>query len=120
VPAIQVTDLPNSNGKVALILQGNDLIGVHEFTPSYLDLHTRGGEDLVPRAQSEIVSEAPAPSVDEGNGVSVRAFPLLHAPQKATVGVGFDLEIGLSVAPVVGVTSLRRGCRELGIAGFAD
>jgi hypothetical protein len=107
VPAIQVTDLSNSNAKLAVVLQGNDLIGVNEFAPSYLDLHTRGVDELVRGAQSEILGEAPLAksSVEEGDGVVVRAFPLLHAPQKVTVGVGFDVEVGLSEAPLVGVTS---------------
>jgi hypothetical protein len=106
-PPIQVMDLPKSDGKLAVVLHGNDLIGVNEFTPPYVDLHTRGVEDLVRGAQSESVSETPlaSSSADEGTGVAVRAFPLLQAPQKVTVGVGFDLEIGLSETPVVGVTS---------------
>ncbi|MBR0948065.1 CHAT domain-containing protein [Bradyrhizobium liaoningense] len=107
VPAIQVPDFSNSDGRLAVVLQGNDLIGVNEFTPPYSDLRTRGAADLVRNAQSEVVIEPPSASsnVDEDNAVAVRAFPLLNVPQKVTVGVEFDLEIGLSEVPVVGVIS---------------
>jgi hypothetical protein len=103
-PPVQIADLPGSDVELAVVLHGNDLVGVQEFTSHYVELHTRGFKDLV-RAARQAKGPFAASSVDEAAGPTVRAFPFLQAPEKVAVGVGFDLEIGLSDTPVVGVTS---------------
>jgi Ternary complex associated domain 7 len=103
-PPVQIADLPGSDAELAVVLHGNDLMGVKEFTSSYMDLPTRGFEDLV-RAGRQSRAPSAVSSSDEAARPAVRAFPFLQAPEKVAVGVGFDLEIGLSGSPVVGVTS---------------
>ena len=70
----------------------------------------RGGAETVWRGGAETV-ESKVPSVpaaygtEEAARVTVRGYPFLDAPQRVTVGVSFELEIGLSGAPVVGVAT---------------
>ncbi|MEA2941956.1 MAG: hypothetical protein QOD09_2485 [Bradyrhizobium sp.] len=108
-PSIQAAELPRSSGKLAIVLHGNDLIGVREDIPNDGKLSTRGFRDVV-RSASPFEADLGGAVLEESArgsdiDVSVRAFPLLQAPQKVATGEAFDLEIGLSETPVAGVTS---------------
>src|SRR3954468_13914676 len=46
-PSVQIADLPGRDVELAVVLRGNDLIGVQEFTSHYADLQTRGFDDLI-------------------------------------------------------------------------
>jgi len=101
--AIQAEALSSSGPQLQVVLHGHDLVGVKEpeGPADVLDGTLRGGvtfdleEPLVPAEHG----------AEKAAGVEVCGFPFLDAPQKVTVGVRFDLEIGLSKTPVVGVAS---------------
>jgi hypothetical protein len=105
---IQAKDLVSSDSRVRVVLNGLSAVGVKEPGKGTDDLKfdvddtLRGPTTTVAPTVPSIPSE---PGAAEAAGVTVRGFPSLDAPDKVAVGVPFDLEIGLSDAPVVGVAT---------------
>ena len=101
--SVQSTDLPARDPGLAVVLNGNHLVGVNEPKPPPVLSSTRGRD----RGGLDSFRTPPATASAQGenDGATVQAFPLLLAPEKVTVGKSFDLEIGLSETPAIGVTS---------------
>ena len=102
--SIQIEDLPSS-GPIQVVLHGHDLDGIKE--PRFeFERSFRGG---VGTGGGAVPAEHRA---EEAAGVAVRGFPFLDGPPKVTVGVRFELEIGLSEIPIAGIATALI-CRRL-------
>jgi Ternary complex associated domain 7 len=102
-PSIQVEDLPSSGPRLQVVLHGQDLVGIKEPP-----LHYPGFDSERSFRGDGDTAEGGVPAThraEEATGVAVRGFPFLDAPPKVTVGVRFELEIGLSGEPVAGVAT---------------
>jgi Ternary complex associated domain 7 len=108
--SIQVENLPSSGPQLQIVLHGQDLVGVKE-PEGEIDLSDLGFDQLrggVTRSRVHVedkdINRAFLPGLGDA-GVAVRGFPFLAAPEKVTVGVEFELEIGISDAPATGVAT---------------
>jgi hypothetical protein len=107
---VEAENVPSSGPEVQVVVNGLAAVGVKEpgkrsrtKSINYDDIF-RGS---VTRPGTR---DAYAPDTDAAKaaGVSTGGFPFLEAPQKVAVGVPFELEIGLSGAPVAGVATTGR------------
>jgi Ternary complex associated domain 7 len=116
--SVQAEDLPSSGPQLHVVLHGHDLVGIKEpdghaesgdfeFERSYRGGVGTGGErgDAGGGAGTLDAAGPAVPAEHGAEEAAVRGFPFLDAPQKVTVGVRFELEIGLSDAPVAGVAT---------------
>ena len=100
--AVQVEDIPASSLQMRVILNGQDLVGIKmsESGGYGFERTFRGSA-----REDEGPAKAAVRSTEEAADVTVRGCPFLDAPEKVTVGVRFELEIGLSEAPVDAVVT---------------
>lgn len=131
-PVIQLDELveESSESFVGVVLNGHEAIGVNELL---IKGELRGAgryvrpdifsEPTRSPASAEVgFKDARRPKTEgaQASDLEVRAYPILEAPQRVTINQRFDLHVGLSDAPVSGISSseqlvmhARAGLREI-------
>ena len=98
---VEAENVPTSGPELQVVLNGLAAVGVKEpderaghWSFDYFDDTFRGSVTPPGTGTADAAGAV---------GVTTGGFPFLEAPQKVAVGIAFDLEIGLSDAPVAGV-----------------